>query len=423
MMFPLEILEIILSKCDGKTLLNARKSCTDLRGIVDYLAEKTRLWEWCCREEIPNEQLVEYLPKYEGCGKEKWLNMYINWYSWEKIEKLTILEPVRCPLNLSKISCVAVSSHHIAIGSEDGRLKIFTQHWRPFFEHRIVAVKITNLTFIGCSDDLNDLDMCLVVAFPNGLSIFAFKDSQSFKIDIDGIKSHSVFRNYICYEKVGGRLTIIKISNLIDRRRVQEIWFARVYSPSWITCYKMWNGTCTFLINTTIKSLSYDTPTITPLEEMQKVTDLWFYAPLMINSSVTKIYRDNVIINVYKNNVTTWSPHRDIMEDYIEIVILDKETHFSKKLFNMLEIFKCNITCIFLYGNLLLIGTDCGELYYYHISNWKNIDLKQYNHRQIVGRHPIIAIAVKEFEKERRFYVSSRFAIHEVAGFMPNVYP
>lgn len=156
--------------------------------------------------------MVEYLPKYEGCAKEKWLHMYINWCSWETIEKMTILDPLLCPIHFPKISSVAVSSiyvlvcistqyqcsplpgHHVAVGSEDGRLKIFTKHWQPFFEHRIVAVKLTKLTFIGyndyCSDDLNDLNMCLVVAFPKGLSIIAFKGIQYYQFDIFDIKSH-----------------------------------------------------------------------------------------------------------------------------------------------------------------------------------------------------------------------------------------
>lgn len=43
-----------------------------------------------------------------------------------------------------------IIGHHIAIGSEDGRMKLYTSHWDPVFEIRIVAVRLTKLTFVGC---------------------------------------------------------------------------------------------------------------------------------------------------------------------------------------------------------------------------------------------------------------------------------
>lgn len=40
---------------------------------------------------------------------------------------------------------------------------------------------------------------------------------------------------------------------------------------------------------------------------------------------------------------------------------------------------------------------------------------------ELLGKHPIIAIDVRETENERRFYVTSNVAIHEIIGVsMPN---
>lgn len=39
MNFPLEIVELILKQCDGKTLLNCRKVDKEWKAIVDYLTE------------------------------------------------------------------------------------------------------------------------------------------------------------------------------------------------------------------------------------------------------------------------------------------------------------------------------------------------------------------------------------------------
>lgn len=35
---------------------------------------------------------------------------------------------------------------------------------------------------------------------------------------------------------------------------------------------------------------------------------------------------------------------------------------------------------------------------------------------EILGKHPIIAIDVKELKDERRFYVTSNVAVHEIVG-------
>ncbi|XP_060531778.1 uncharacterized protein LOC132705297 [Cylas formicarius] len=424
MRVPAEILEKILLKCDGKTLLSARKSCGFVRSTIDYLTEKSKLWEWCCHEEIPSDELVEYLPKYDSYSKEKWLYIYVNWLSWEDYKKIIIFDPVLCPIKFQKISCIAVSNNHIAIGSEDGRVRLFTKHWKPLYENRVVALKLTKLTFLEYNDfdHHNYLDICLVIAYPRGLSIISFYGVESSQFDILDIKSHSIHRNYICIEKVGGRMTIIKLINENGKREVKELWFTRIYSPQSITCYKMWNGMCTFLINDSIKVLNYDKPDLTPMEVMQKKTSIKFYAPLMIDSSNTHILRDNIIISTYKNNFSDKSSNApDFIEDYIEINIIGRHNKSSKKLFNIWEIFKCNITCIYLYGNTLLLGSGCGDLYFYHVSNWRNLDLRYYNHRQIVGKHPIIEITVKECKKERKFYVCSKFTIHEISGILPNV--
>ncbi|KAL1489896.1 hypothetical protein ABEB36_013823 [Hypothenemus hampei] len=423
MRFPTEIIEHILLKCDGKTLLTAKTTSDILSDVVEYLGKRTRIWEWCCKEEIPQEQLLEYLPSYEIYGKDKWKHIYNNWSAWE-LQSTDIVEPKLCPNNtLRRISSIAVSSDHIAVGNEDGRLKLYTSHWEPVFEHRVVAVKLTKLTFIGYQDynNENDLNICLVTAFNNGISLISFNGFRKEQYDILDVKSHSIYGNYICIEKVGGRMTILEISsktNFYDRREIKEIWFTRIYSPRCITSYHMWNEKCTFLINGVVSQVNYKKPNITPMDEMEKVMTVKFYAPLWLDRSTTQIFRNNVIINIYKYaDKSSGSP--DIIDDYVEIIILRPDGHYSKKLFNAWEIFRSVITCIYLYGNTLLIATACGTVYFYQLNNWKNFDMKNYVAKKIVGKHPIIAIAVKEVKGERIFYVCSTFAIHKIVCWVP----
>ncbi|CAG9771530.1 unnamed protein product [Ceutorhynchus assimilis] len=427
MHLPVEILEHILLRCDGWTLLNARNASEILQESVNRLGTRTRIWEWCCKEEIPSEQLVELLSFYHKDGKEKWYHVYTNWRTWEHNPR--ILEPTLCT-NLNsksinsarKISSIAVSSGHIAVGSEDGRVALFTKHWQLLFDYRIVSVKLTNITFIGNNDYNGDkeIDICLVIAFHKGISVLSYNGITKYHQDISDIKSHSIYGNYICIEQVGGRMTIMEIlkGNFNSRNNVKEHWFTRIYSPRCLTAYKMWNGKCTFLINGNINVLHYDKADITPMQEMKYVMGVKFNAPLLLDRYTTRILRDNVIINIYKNADRSTTCN-DIIEDYIEIIIMGADSQYSKKLFNVWDIFKSKISCIFLYGNSFLIGTDIGTVYFYQVNNWKNFRLNEYASKQIVGRHPIIGIAAKESEYERKFYVSSMFAVHEIIAWIP----
>ncbi|KAG5892548.1 hypothetical protein JTB14_034231 [Gonioctena quinquepunctata] len=412
MNLPTEIIERILLQCDGKTLLNARKVDEKWKSIVDYLSQRTKIWEWCC-EEIPKNQLLEYLQNYKQNDPRKWLNIFINWCSWESPNQV-VCDIILSPVEVPRISCIAVSGEFIAVGSLDGRLRIFSSNWKMIYVARILAVKITGLTFIERDEEDPDNDLCLVIAFNRGLHIFYFDGIHKNQLIIHDVKSHSVYKNYICYEKLGGRLTIAKLTGSHGRKDLSEIWFSRIYSPSCLSCMKMWDGICTFLINNEVKVIRYGGTEITPMDIMKKKTRIKFNFPLL-ESNNTQILRNDVIICLCKNE-------DDVKCDFIEFFLLGENDNYSKKMFTTYEIFRCYITCIYLYGNTLLLGMDVGNVYIYHVSSWKNLNLREYSHKLIIGKHPIISIDVKETANERRFYVSSKFNIHEISGYLPNVY-
>ncbi|XP_072393161.1 uncharacterized protein [Diabrotica undecimpunctata] len=411
---PTEIIERILRYCDGKTLLNARKTDDKFKAVVDYLTQKTQIWKCCCNEDIPKNQLIEYLQRYNEESYDKWLNIYINWSSWEN-PKQVVCDIILSPVEVPKISCMAVSRHFIAVGSQDGRLRIFTSQWKTVFAARLLAVKINSLTFIESEHDAKGMYMCLALSFNNGLNIFCFDGLYSNQLEVHDVKSHSVYKNFICYEKIGGRITIAKLTSIEGgRRELSEIWFSRIYSPSCLSCMKMWDGVCTFLINNEVKIIEYGTIEGYTMDLMKKKTKISFNFPLS-DTPVTQILRNDVIISLSK------------CEDFlncnlIEFFLLGENDKCSKKAFSIWEIFKCFITCIYVYGNTLILGTDVGSIYIYSVSSWKNLDLRNYSHKLLIGKHPITCMDVKEMQNERRIYVATRINIHEVSGFLPNVY-
>lgn len=108
----------------------------------------------------------------------------------------------------------------------------------------------------------------------------------------------SVYKNYICYEKVGGRLTIAKLSTSeVGAKELTEIWFSRIYSPSSLSCMRMWEGVCTFLINNEVKIIEYESTEVGPMDIMKKKTRIKFNFPL-VNEQNTQILRNDVIISL-----------------------------------------------------------------------------------------------------------------------------
>ncbi|CAH1966913.1 unnamed protein product [Acanthoscelides obtectus] len=359
MSLPIEIIERILMKCDGKTLLGARKVNEDWKNIVDYISLRTDIWEWCCNEDIPKNELVEYLQNYKSDDPDKWLNIYTNWSSWEDIKDIRC-DIIRSPVEITRISCIAVSGEFIAIGSNDGRLRIYTIDWKLIYKARILAVRLNSLAFMEsrCETTSGCMDLpylTLVIAFHKGLHIFCFDGVNETQLVIHDVKSHSVYKNYVCYEKVGGRIYIARLNQTEGGgKELTEVWFSRVYSPSSISCMKMWEGVCTFLINNEVKIIDYESGDCSTMDIMKRRTRIKFNFPL-VESSDTVILRDDVIIRLCKNE-------DDVKCDFIEFFLLGENDLYSKKMFTTWDNFRSYITCIYLYGNTLILGMDVGCL-------------------------------------------------------------
>lgn len=82
--------------------------------------------------------------------------------------------------------------------------------------------------------------------------------------------------------------------------RLYEITFARIYSPSEVSCLRMWKGVCTFLINSEVKVLKYD-PYIQPVHNVHKKAHIKFsWKDLSRDAMNCQIYRDDIIIGLCK---------------------------------------------------------------------------------------------------------------------------
>lgn len=80
--------------------------------------------------------------------------------------------------------------------------------------------------------------------------------------------------------------------------RLSEIVFVRIYSPSEVSCLRMWQGVCTFLINSEVKVLNY-TPAMQPMHNLHVKAHLKFsWKDLSTDAMNCQIYRDDIIIGL-----------------------------------------------------------------------------------------------------------------------------
>ncbi|KAK9875664.1 hypothetical protein WA026_009460 [Henosepilachna vigintioctopunctata] len=414
MKLPVEIVEKILINCDGKTLINARLVSYEWKEIVNYLSNKTSLWQWCCETEIPDKELIDYLNQYDSSDTKKWQKIYNNWASWQNMQEDIRYDIIASPVEIPRISCIATSGSYIAVGSEDGRVRVFLDSWKQVHSSRHKAVKVVKLSFIVIPGNKQTSEVCLVIAYPRAL-VIDYLEKPSNPIILEDIKNHSVFKDYICYEKVRGLISIVKLCYNSGSKVLMEIWFSRIYSPSYPTCLNIWNGACALLINNEIQIVHYDAADTPPISGLERVARLKTSLNLISEKSY-QILRDDIIIRLGKASSFA-------SEEFIEFFILGPNGECSKKLFNTWDVLTSFITCIFVYGNTLVLGVDCGNVYFYHVACWKHFDIRNYQKKIIIGKHPIISIDVKETRSERRFYVASTFCIHEVIGYNVNMEP
>jgi hypothetical protein len=409
MALPPEIIEKILIKCDGKTLVAARRVCKQWSELVEYLSKKTPLWNWCCCEEIPTKELTQYLIYYNTEDPSIWFFIYKNWMTWQNIPQVDF-EIALTPAEIPRITCIDAFEEYVAVGSEDGRVRIYDHYWKPLIMTRHQAEKVSKVTFF-----YSDSILKIVIAYPKALIIDNLYGDGYTHLIIEDVVAHSIYKDHICYQKHGGRLTIEKLTNTHDGRLLEETWFTRVYSPKNITCINMWNGVCTILVSNDVRKVDYNSKTILPASIYSEKCLLNFSSipNSMTSQQIHQILRDDIIIVLYR-------AENFIDKEYMEVIMLEGGSKYVKKLFNTTEVLEATITCICLYGNTLVLGVDTGIVYFYHVPSWKHFSIKEYGKRIIIGKHPITNIVVRETKHQRKFFITSSFNIHEVVGFSSN---
>ncbi|CAH0386664.1 unnamed protein product [Bemisia tabaci] len=181
--FPTEVTEVILSKCDGATLLEAKAGDNICARIID-----TRInWQQRCMSEIPEclreELLLQMYPKYWFTDNVNWPTVFETWVKWNKfftnLGKSSEVQRMEEPPY--SINCVEVSGDVAFVGHAQGvqsynltsgestvifhgiavdSMELFTQPGAPTHDNEILK---------GCLHD--KLDLYLKPRFHNVIDL------------------------------------------------------------------------------------------------------------------------------------------------------------------------------------------------------------------------------------------------------------
>ncbi|KAI4463279.1 f-box-like domain superfamily [Holotrichia oblita] len=384
-MLPSEAIERILSFCDGKTLYNARHVNHNWSQLVDYLTVKTDIWKYCCYEEIPTDQLIEYLEKFNvSPSSNKYKDIYENWLAWQNVTDNIDFDIMLCPADIPRITCLAASGRFIAVGSEDGKVRLYNDSWDLLYTTRHVAVKVLEITFFDDDRDLYMGDVWPVIIISYKCSTLYLMDYEDRFIDPLIVHDVKLYRNEVrCLKSKGGKLTY--------------------YCPD-----------CS-----DFKGQLKNFQNLKPLvKELKNELDL-VKEKVVSTQNVIALDIETVIQEMADRerpkNITLQS--NDKNRQLMELFILGSSREYSKKLFHPWEVLESYITCMYLYGNTFILGVDVGDVYIYNVDSWKTFDIRKYQEKIRIGKHPIISIDVLEKNSERKFFIASSFNIHRVVGF------
>lgn len=75
-----------------------------------HFLQKYPIWKWCCHEEIPQNELIEIIQKYDDLSDpDLWHNIYMNWLAWKSIKYNINFDIVTSATEIPRITCIAVA--------------------------------------------------------------------------------------------------------------------------------------------------------------------------------------------------------------------------------------------------------------------------------------------------------------------------
>ncbi|KAK9296560.1 hypothetical protein QLX08_009411 [Tetragonisca angustula] len=356
MIFPLEIWENIFLYSDPLTLINMRITCKYWKNIIDRILQQGTPWYKLCKNEIPENlwsTLCETLNAkkfYTDFHKERdakfWIAMYKLWIKCKNMTKCdTQSECVELPINipLEYITCIDTSENLIAVGTSRGVIYFYS---------------ITNLQVI---DYIVDHMECVQ-------SIKFLRDGTNIICVSCSINNHIYFWD-------------VNTLNLINGTH------GKLICTSYSYCYIAMRNRISSEGGIPRRVYEFDTDNILAVganyDRVLFYTERGYFVNLSLEGDKNDcIYTRAKVPNmrvrqyhIFKPNVITCFGEYG----YLGCLVQGQKWRF----YNVFSTLYATPTAILVYGHILILGLDSGNVHIFYINDFEKIDFNNITSKKL----------------------------------------
>ncbi|XP_069696936.1 uncharacterized protein [Periplaneta americana] len=122
-----EVLEVVFSHLDGKSLARCEQVCKLWNELVQRISQRTDIWKRCCEKEIDRGTRLEVLDKsfpswHLSCLSEaEWREVYKNWCQWQHLDSWGYKTRTICEdTHIAPVTCMRTSGTSVVTGHHYG---------------------------------------------------------------------------------------------------------------------------------------------------------------------------------------------------------------------------------------------------------------------------------------------------------------
>ncbi|XP_069696934.1 uncharacterized protein [Periplaneta americana] len=231
-----EVLEVVFSHLDGKSLARCEQVCKLWNELVQRISQRTDIWKRCCEKEIDRGTRLEVLDKsfpswHLSCLSEaEWREVYKNWCQWQHLDSWGYKTRTICEdTHIAPVTCMRTSGTSVVTGHHYGDVFLWGDDDVVNVTLHVRHVTDLSLMVYG-EDNVRDLKSLLPDIPENKSELFRTLTSSWPKSKVgdewkkhrkEGIKKS--FRNLFAVLSYDERVSVWQVTNSSGNIRAPEI--------------------------------------------------------------------------------------------------------------------------------------------------------------------------------------------------------
>ncbi|XP_069696935.1 uncharacterized protein [Periplaneta americana] len=416
-----EVLEVVFSHLDGKSLARCEQVCKLWNELVQRISQRTDIWKRCCEKEIDRGTRLEVLDKsfpswHLSCLSEaEWREVYKNWCQWQHLDSWGYKTRTICEdTHIAPVTCMRTSGTSVVTGHHYG--DVFLWGDDDVVNVTLHVRHVTDLSLMvygGLSkNDSEQLHHDLVIS--TSLDHTVQINPLTFEEDTHGfpivIKEHfgptiivRSFRNLFAVLSYDERVSVWQVTNSSGNIRAPEIsklHTLRIHSDPF-AAISIWGAGSIQVSAITYKGLClpiYRGGTSNSYKLLQEETQ-HFSSPELWEDMDGRILR----IFFWRYGISIV-----LTDERYMYVRIDSGRQVK---YNTMPYLHSHPVTVLLYGEILLLGMASGTLYLYllhHITDLLTLDLRAVYWKHSLSSDPIIAVDITETSNGPRIAAATK---------------